>query len=166
MRRRDFLYNTGLLLPAVLFSPSSVLASQKTINAEMLIIHDDAGLPDHVAAAFNKLPVTAQHCSHAVQGREITHLSYSKNGFLVTTNDNSTFNVQKLVVHTSHRLHVPKSSVEINTGNKSFHLEYVSMNDKNKVTPEFWFLKTTQFHTNRVQPFLNRNRHAVMCLSA
>jgi hypothetical protein len=68
------------------------------------------------------------------------------------------------VVHSSHRLHAPKSSVEIKTGEKSFHLNLLG-DDKNAVTPEFWFVKAKQINTSSLHPFINRNRHAVMCLS-
>jgi hypothetical protein len=159
MRRRDFLYNTGLLFPALLASPALALASPKTVNTEMVIIHDEETTPSHVSGVFDNLPLAARqlNCS------EITNITYSKNGFLVTTTDNTTFLTEKIVVHTSHRINAPQSSVEIKTAGKTFHLEYVS--DKNKIVPEFWFLKTKQFQANRVTPFINRNRHAVLCLS-
>ncbi|OQP58792.1 hypothetical protein [Niastella populi] len=159
MRRRDFLYNTGLLLPALLASPALALASQKTIDTEMLIIHDEATTPAPVADVFDNLVLTARQ----MNCREIIDLSYTKNGFLVTTAGNTTFLTKKILVHTSHRINAPQASVEISTGGKTFHLEYMS--DKKKVAPEFWFLKTQQFHANRVMPFINRNRHAVLCLS-
>lgn len=159
MRRRDFLYNTGLLFPALLASPALALASQKTAAAEMLIIHDEDTTPAHVSGVFDNLPLAARQ----LNCREIINLTYSKNGFLVTTAGNTTFLTQKILVHTSHRINVPQSSVEISTAGKTFHLEYMS--DKNRVVPEFWFLKTQQFQANRVTPFINRNRHAVLCLS-
>ncbi|MCS3795658.1 hypothetical protein [Niastella sp. OAS944] len=159
MRRRDFLYNTGLLFPALLASPSLALASQKMVNAEMIIIHDEGTTPSHVSGVFNDLPLAARQ----LNSREIINLRYSKNGFLVTTADNTTFLTEKVLIHTSHRINGPQSSVEIRTAVKTFHLEYVS--DNNKVVPEFWFLKTQQFQVNRVTPFINRNRHAVLCLS-
>jgi hypothetical protein len=161
MRRRDFLYNTGLLLPALLASPSLALASQKTINTEMLIVHDEETTPAHVSAVFNDLSLNVRQ----LNSKKISHLSYSKNGFMVTTSDNTTFVAQKIVVNASHKINTPQSAVAIDTGSRTFHLEYVSENDKSKAVPEFWFFKTAQFHTNRMQPFINRNRHAVLCLS-
>jgi hypothetical protein len=159
MRRRDFLYNTGLLFPALLASPSLALASQKMVNTEMVIIHDEETTPSHVSGVLDNLPLAARR----LNCREIINLTYSKNGFLVTIADNTTFLTQKIVVHSSHRINASQSSVEIRTAVKTFHLEYVS--NKNRVVPEFWFLKTQQFQANRVTPFINRNRHAVLCLS-
>lgn len=159
MRRRDFLYNTGLLFPALLASPALALASQKAVAAEMLIIHDEETTPADVAGVFDDLTLTARQ----LNCREVINLTYTKNGFLVTTAGNTTFLTQKILVHTSYRINMLQSSVEISTAGKTFHLEYMS--DKSKVVPEFWFLKTQQFQANRVTPFINRNRHAVLCLS-
>jgi len=160
MRRRDFLYNAGLLFPAVLLSPSLALASEKIIDTELLIIDDKIAVPDHVTTAINDLPVTIRQ----IAGNQINQLSYSKNGFLIVMNDNTTYRTKKMVVHSCHRLHAPESSVEIKTGDKSLHLDLM-LSDNNKVSPEFWFMRTKKFDSQKAQPFLNRNKHAIMCLS-
>ena len=160
MRRRDFLYNTGLLLPALLASPALALASPKTINTDLLIVHNEETIPAYVSAVFNDPSLNARQ----INSKEISHLSYSKKGFTVTTSDNTTFVAQKIVIHAAHKINTPQSSVAINTGNRTFHIDYVSKNES-KATPEFWFFKTKQFHTNSIQPFINRYRHAVLCLS-
>jgi len=159
MRRRDFLYNTGLLLPALLASPSLVMASAKTINTSLLVIHDGDNLPAALAETVNALGTTTQ-----LQGNKITRLRYTNNGFQVTTSDNLTFVTEKLLVHSNHRITTQQDAVEIRTGNKTFPLAYLTQT-ANKVTPECWFLKTNQLHTGKLTPFINRNRHAVLCLS-
>jgi len=159
MRRRDFLYNAGLLFPAVLLSPSLALASEKIIDTDVLIIDDKIAVPDHVTSAMNDLPVKTRQ----ITGNQVSQLIYTKNGFLITMHDNTTYRTQKMVVHSCHRLHAPKSSVEIKTGEKSLHLDLVSNADK--VSPEFWFLRTKKFDSKKVQPFLKRDKHAIMCLS-
>jgi hypothetical protein len=159
MRRRDFLYNAGLLFPAVLLSPSLALASEKIIDSDVLIIDDKIAVPYHVTAAINNLRVKTRQ----IAGNQISELSYSKNGFLIVMNDNTTYRTKKMVVHSSHRLHTSKSSVEIKTGEKSLHLDLSLKN--NIEAPEFWFLRTNKFDSKKAQPFLNRNKHAIMCLS-
>src|SRR5690349_4621438 len=109
MRRRDFLYNAGLLFPALLASPSLALASQKMVNTEMVIIHDEETTTSHVSGVFDNLPLAARQ----LNSREIINLTYSKNGFLVTIAGNTTFLTQKILVHSSHRINVDLSSVEI-----------------------------------------------------
>jgi hypothetical protein len=158
MRRRDFIYNAGLLFP-VLVSPSLALASEKIIDSDVLIIDDKIAVPDHVTAAINDLPVKTRH----IAGNQISRLSYSKNGFLIVMNDNTTYRTQKMVVHSSHHLHTAKSSVEIKAGEKSLQLD-LALND-NTASPELWFLRTKKFDSQKAQPFLNRNKHAIMCLS-
>src|SRR5690349_6068373 len=160
MRRRDFLYNTGLLLPALLASPSAVLASQKTINTEVLIIPANTFSLQAVIAACNELSVQ----EHQLTGTQISRLEYSPAGFRVTTNDQQLLLAQKIIIYAGCQVNVSRSSMEINTGHKTFHLNYVST-DQDKPVPEFWFLKTQQFLANKTKHFINRDQHVVLCLS-
>jgi hypothetical protein len=153
MRRRDFLYNTGLLIPALLAAPARLLASQKPIKTDILIIQTETG-------AFN-LPIEGRQLT----GKEISHLEYSQEGFLITTNDNTLLLASKIIMHSSCRVNVQRSSMEINTGRKTFHLNFASANDQHITVPEFWFLKKEQFLASKTKHFINRNRHVLLCLS-
>ena len=136
------------------------MASGNTIEAGMLIIHDEAN-PVHVV---NSIYDQASAINvHQVSASAISNLVYSKKGFVVTTHDNKTFLVQKIAVHAPYQLN--DHCVKLNTATKDFHLEYTS-GDNSIVRPEYWFLKTSQFHTSKVMPFINRNRHAVLCMTA
>jgi len=159
MRRRDFLYNTGLLLPALLASPSLVMASAKTINSSLLIIHDEDNLPADVAEMVNGSVTATQ-----LVAKKITRLRYTSNGFQVTTSDNITFVTEKLVVHTKHRINPQQNTVEVHAGNNIFPLAYLTQTAK-KVTPECWFVNKKQLHAAKLAPFISRNRPAVLCLS-
>ena len=158
MRRRDFLYNTGLLLPALLVSGPMAMAKDNTIEAGLLIIHDEAN-PAHVVNAIFKQAKTIN--VHQVPAAAISHLEYTKKGFVVTTHDNKTFLVQKLVVHAPHQLN--DQCIQLQTAAKNYHLEYTP-GDNNIVRPEYWFLKTSQFNTSKVIPFIKRNKQAVLCM--
>ena len=159
MRRRDFIYNTGLLLPGFLLSGPLAMASGKAIEAAMLIIHDEANPAHVVNSIFNQ--ATALNV-HQLSASAISNLVYSKKGFVVTTHDNKTYQVQKIVVHAPYQLNA--HCVKLNTATKDFHLEYTS-GDNSIVRPEYWFLKTSQFQPNKVIPFIQRNRHAVLCMT-
>jgi len=161
MRRRDFLHNSGLLLPAMLASPSWATASSKTIHAQLLVIRDETTTPGQVHAVLNALPLQVTH----LKSTEINHLRYTKNGFLITTKENNTIIAQKMVIYSPCQVNLPLSSVEISVAGKTFQLQYAAAKDVNRHTPEYWFLKTTPFPVNRLTSFINRDRHAVLCLS-
>jgi hypothetical protein len=161
MRRRNFLYNTGLLLPALLASPSLVTAaSTKTITTPLLIIQNDVTMPGAVAAALNEMAGAAPTIDH----KTISSLTYTKNGFRVVTTNNTTFVAEKLLVHSLHRINSLQSLVEVTLGHQTFPLAYLT-DTANKITPECWFAKTNRFKPESLTPFINRNRHAVLCIS-
>ncbi|HEX6428462.1 MAG TPA: hypothetical protein VF008_12280 [Niastella sp.] len=160
MRRRDFLYNTGLLFPALLASPALALASQKTIKTGLLIIQNEPASLAALSSAINELPVQA----HQITGAQISRLEYSQQGFLVTTGDNKLLLAPKIIVQ-SCRINAPRSSMEITIGQKTFYLNYASANDQHTAPPECWFLKTEHFLANKTSHFINRKGHVVLCLS-
>ena len=116
-------------------------------------------MPASVVNVLHRLATTATQ----LNAGKITHLRYTNNGFQVTTNDNITFVTEKLMVHTLQRINKPQAVVEVHAGNKLFPLAYLT-DTANKVTPECWFMKASQLHTEKVTPFINRNKHAVLCL--
>jgi hypothetical protein len=160
MRRRDFIYNTGLLLPGLFLSGPLAMASSNTIEAAMLIIHDESN-PTHIVNSISD-HATAINV-HQVSASAISNLVYSKKGFMVSTHDNKTFLVQKMVIHAPYQLN--DHCVKLRAGTKDFHLEYTSAGDNSIVRPEYWFLHASQFLTGKVTPFIKRNGHAVLCMT-
>jgi hypothetical protein len=161
MHRRDFLYNTGLLIPALLASPAMVLAAQKTITTAVLIIEPETGSLHAVTAAIDKLPIPG----YQIKGEQVSHLGYSQQGFLITMNDNTLLLASKIIMHASCRVNTALSSMEINMGQKTFHLNFAAANHEHKMRPEYWFLKKQQFLAHKTSHFINRNRHILLSLS-
>lgn len=153
MRRRDFLYNTGLLIPALLAAPARMLASEKTIKTDVLIIQPEMSV----------LNLSIQ--GHRLAGAAIKRLEYSREGFLVTTSDNRLFKVSKIIIHSSLLSTIQRSSVEINTGQQTFHLNLAAAKAQHKIIPEVWFLQTQQFPDSKTNNILTRKKHALICLS-
>ena len=153
MRRRDFLYNTGLLLPALLAAPARLLASQKTIKTNSLIIQPESN-------AFN-----LSIASHQLTAKQIKHLEYTREGFQVTTNDNTLLQAAKIIIPPALLVNVQRSSLDINTGKQTFHLNFAAAKAQHKIIPEVWFLQTQQFAAGNTNNILKRKKHALIFLS-
>jgi hypothetical protein len=153
MRRRDFLYNTGLLIPALLAAPARMLASQKTIKTDVLIIQPETG-------TFN-FPIQG----HRLIGAAIKHLEYTREGFLITTSDNRLLQATKIIMPSALLATIQRSSMEINTGQQTFHLNFAAAKAQHKIIPEVWFLQRQQFPDSKTNNILTRKKHALICLS-
>lgn len=160
MHRRNFVYNAGVLFPAILLSPSWAWAAKKTIHTGLLIIQDMATTGKDIVPVFNMLPIPAYH----LYSDQIRDLVYTDDGFLVTTNDNKTFLAQKIVLHSNYTITPLRSSLQIKAGNKMLDIALDRPDNQNKATPEFWFVQPSTFNSNRAGSFIQRNRHAVLCL--
>jgi len=153
MRRRDFLYNTGLLLPALLAAPARLLASPKTIKTNVLIVQPETGV-------FT-LPIQGRRLTAAA----INRLEYSREGFLVTTNDNTLLQAARIILPAALLANVQRSSLEINTGQQTFHLNLAAAKAQYKTIPEVWFFQTQQFINSQANKMLTRKKHALIYLS-
>lgn len=153
MRRRDFLYNTGLLLPALLAAPAQLLASPKTIKTNVLIVQPETGV-------FT-LPIQG----HRLTAAAINRLEYSREGFLVTTNDNTLLQAARIILPATLLTTIQRSSLEINTGQQTLHLNFAAAKAQYKKIPEVWFLQTQQFTDSQANKMLTRKKHALICLS-
>lgn len=161
MRRRDFIYNTGLLIPALLASPALVLAAQKTIRTDVLIIQSEAGPLKAVHAAIDELPIQG----HQIRGEQVSRFEYSQKGFLITTSDNTLLLASKIIMHSSCRVIGSRASMEIRMGQNTFYLNYAAVNNKHNTSPEYWFLRTAQFLAHKTNHFIHRNKPVLLCLS-
>ena len=156
MQRRNFLYNAGCLVPAIILSPSLVWASKKTIAAGILVIQD--------AAADGATINTIFKSAYNLHSDQIRDLVYAEDGFLVTTHDNSAFLAQKIVVHANYTISPLRSSIQIKAGNKMLDIALDQPDNQNKATPEFWFVQPAAFDEARAGSFIQRSRHALLCL--
>jgi hypothetical protein len=156
MRRRDFLYNAGLLLPAVLLSPRQVMASAPTITTPILIIHNEAA--DVVSLTSALKGKTQQLCC-----KHINNIAYTPNGFVITTTNNTIIETPKLVVQVTHQLQGNGAPVVVIDGKHHFQLAAVSTNNERPLRSAYWFLSTRQFPA-KAPAFINSNKHTVVCL--
>jgi hypothetical protein len=156
MHRRNFLYNSGLLVPAIMLSPASVWASKITIATGILVIQDAAVNSFSVKAVFKS--------TYHLHSDRIRNLVYTEDGFLVTTHDNSTFLAQKIVVHANYTISPLRSSIKIMAGDKMLDIALDRPDNQNKAIPEFWFVQPDALDASRASSFMQRTRHALLCL--
>lgn len=155
MQRRNFLHHAGLLVPAIILSPSLVWDSKKAI-AGILVIQDVVANGAKINTVFKS--------AYNLHSDRIRNLVYTEDGFLVTTHDNSTFLAQKIVVHANYTISPLRSSIHIKAGNKMLDIALDQPDNQNKATPEFWFMQPATFNLARAGSFMQRTRHALLCL--
>jgi hypothetical protein len=162
MQRRAFLYQSGILIPTALFvSPSVWASSQKTGAGMLLITGSSAVKKEKIAAIVQAAAGTMQE----IAGDRIRKLSYSGDGFLVATIDGKTYTAAKIVFNSAYEIDTTKLMVEIKTENENLQMNYNSGKNIKRVRPELWAYRSEKFSKEDMLPFIERKKHALMCIS-
>lgn len=140
-------------------SPSAVWSADKQNKGTVLIIRGDA---DSDATVHSVIKDSTRQTIREVVEDEVSDLVYSANGFVATMNDGKTVMAEKIIFSSYKKLDVSASSVKVKTDSQHIQLRYDATNTK---TPEFWSLTTRKFDNGKITTFMNRKRHAFLCIS-
>jgi hypothetical protein len=161
MQRRTFLFQSGLLVPAVVLSPSSVWASSKAVKANILFIKGATDGADTVAGIVDEAADTVQQVTMA----DIAELRYSRDGFSVRLKNGSIFTTEKIVVHSGYTIDMQQLEVTVTADDDELSVAYNSGRNKQKPRPEFWSYNAGKLSKEQMQSFVKRKKHAFMCIS-
>lgn len=162
MQRRTFLFQSGILVPALVVSPSAVLASSTAIKANILFIAGNDETPGRIGGIVDKAASSVQQLT----GADIAEISYSTNGFSAKLKNGAVYTAEKMILHAAGiAIDTERLAVTVATQDDDISLNYNSGRNKQKPRPEFWSYTTEKFNQEQMQSFLNRKKHAFMCVS-
>jgi hypothetical protein len=161
MRRRNFLYSSGIIASAIIASPSAAWSADKRQQIKVLILSDSSSGTDHVHSVIKN--------STAVQVKElalgqVSGVAYSSDGFLVTMNDGKLYVAGKIIFSSSSEMDISRVSVKIKNGNSDIQLGIHPVNDKT-APPEFWAFTRKKIDNGKIVPFMKRKKPAFLCIS-
>lgn len=160
MLRRNFLFTSGILFPAMLAAPAALLATPaKSVISALIVQGQLKGNFDHMEPLKKALSGQIREIGCG----EIKDLVYTGTGFAVTTADNKIILTKKILFNTFYKIDGPRNTIEIKTVNAVFHLNYNAQQDADR--PAFWSFRSGTFPAEKYKPFLNRKGSAFMCIS-
>lgn len=164
MERRKFLQNTGVLVPAMLLVSPSILANEegKATQASLLLI---AGSNASNVSRVSELARSAAKSTQQLAGDSVRKIAYSKNGFVVVTNDGQSFRAPKLVFHSSFSVDTERKNVSIDTDSDQLQVQYNSGRSKTIARPEMWSCCAQKLDEQQMKSFLKRGVNGFMCVS-
>jgi hypothetical protein len=80
---------------------------------------------------------------------------------VITTRDNTLLHASKIVMPSSLLAAIQRSSVAINTGQHTLHLDFAAVKAQHKTVPEVWFPQSP----GKTIDIITRKKHALICLS-
>jgi hypothetical protein len=160
MRRRDFLYQTGLLVPALALAPSRVLANAKQESKVVLI----------QSAAFRQAGSVAEILRKSspgmvtVQPDDIRTIRRSATGFALDLTGGRLLETAKLILDVEYSVKHDEAAVDFKADGTQ---QRISFKRKGEALPppEFWSLRTGRNFAEDIALFLKSNKPAFACIS-
>lgn len=162
MHRRSFLYQSGIVVPAIFFTPAAVYASTAPTHLTILMIRGHgARKQELVAATFRSAGDTVREIS----SEQVKGLEYTGNGFRVMLQDGQQFATEKIVFNACFAIDTNNGAVTIKGEGHPLFVQYGAVPGHDNKLPEFWSFTTQHFTKEKVLPFIKRNKPGFLCIS-
>ncbi len=161
MHRRRFLYQSGMVLPAILLAPA-VYASESASRLPVLLIRDDETRDgDLVEAAFS----ADGRELRVADLRDVKELKYAREGFHVTLGDGRRYLAGSLALQTVYAVDAMTQTVTIGGEGKKFSVPFGGGALRQGAVPAFWSFNTEHFRKEEAMSFMRREGPAFCCIS-
>jgi|GEM_PF-1890170 len=160
MRRRDFLYQTGLIVPVLAFAPSRVMAGNDQQKKVVLIQHPDRRGAGQVKESLHSLSTELE----IVEAGRIRRIHRTSAGFKLELNDGRQVQTAKLVLDLDHSVHPDDRAVYFDSDSTTRKISY-KRKGESLPPPEFWSLRAGKHLQDDVDHFMKRKKPAFATIS-
>lgn len=160
MNRRNFLFRTGMIAPAVLLMPDMVVAEIQLDDADILLVQGmgskTAGVTDSFLKSGGKV--------REVKLGQLESVNWNGQRFTATTRGGAKVTARKMVFNTTFMVDRERSMVLVPSLSKAFEVSFASQGIQE--APEFWAMPSKHIHQENAKGFVQKTKPAFMCVSA
>ncbi|NML19931.1 hypothetical protein HHL16_03550 [Pseudoflavitalea sp. G-6-1-2] len=160
MNRRNFLFRTGMIAPAVLMMPDMVVAEIQLDDADILLVQGmgtkTAGVTDSFLKSGGKVK--------EVKLGQLESVNWNGQRFTATTRGGAKVTAKKVAFNTAYMIDRERSMVLFPSLSKAFEVSYASEGIKD--APEFWAMPSKMIRQENAKGFVQKKKPAFMCVSA
>jgi hypothetical protein len=160
MRRRDFLYQTGLIMPVLALAPARVMAGNDQQKKLVLIQNPDMSGARQVKATLHSLSAELE----IVEAGNIRHIHRSGAGFKLELNDGRQIQTAKLVLDLEHSVRPDDAAVYFESDSTTRKVSY-KRKGESLPPPEFWSLRAGKHLQDDLDNFMKRKKAAFATIS-
>ncbi len=160
MRRRDFLYQTGLIVPVLALAPARVMASNDQQKKLVLIQNPDMSGARQVKDTLHSLSPELE----IVEAGNIRHIHRSGAGFTLELNDGRQIQTAKLVLDLEHSVRPDDAAVYFESDSTTRKVSY-KRKGESLPPPEFWSLRAGKHLQGDIDNFMKRKKPAFATIS-
>lgn len=158
MHRRQFLHNSGFIIPAVVLAPSMVWAAD-AVQADLLIIQASfTGNREKVVGAARAVSGSVQ----VLKLEEVKEMISENNRLRLRMINGEQYAAEKIVVQAPYVMVEKGSGVMVKASEQNWEMGYATK--ENNALPEFWSFSAQNLDKDCMQLFLRRKGTAFMCV--
>ncbi|MBN8785170.1 MAG: hypothetical protein J0G98_19070 [Terrimonas ferruginea] len=160
MRRRDFLYQTGLIMPVLALAPAHVMASNDQQKKLVLIQNPDMSGARQVKETLRSLSSELE----IVEAGKIRRIHRSGAGFKLELSDGRQIQTAKLVLDLEHSVRPDDAAVYFESDSTTRKVSY-KRKGESLPPPEFWSLRAGKHLQDDIGNFMKRKKPAFATIS-
>ncbi|QEC41361.1 hypothetical protein [Pseudobacter ginsenosidimutans] len=160
MNRRNFLFQSGMIAPAVLLMPDLVVGELQQDDTDLVIVQAGAGRVQTLVEQFRRSGKRLKEVSVV----QLASIGWNGNRFRVSTKSGYSFTVKKLVINSSYMVDRERGLVLIPSAPKAMEISFEGRGES-RTMPYFWAVKGKSLQDVQIESFLKQNVGGFMCVA-
>jgi hypothetical protein len=160
MNRRNFLFQSGMIAPAVLLMPDLVVGELQQDDADIVIVQAGAGRVQSLTEQFRRSGKRLKEVSVV----QLATIGWNGNRFRISTKSGYSFTVKKLVINSSYMVDRERGMVLVPSAPRAMEISFEGMGE-NRNMPYFWAVKGRNLEEVQVESFLKQPVGGFMCVA-
>ncbi|WP_127132605.1 hypothetical protein [Pseudoflavitalea rhizosphaerae] len=160
MNRRNFLFQSGMVAPAVLLMPDLVVGELQQDDTDIVIVQAGAGRVQSLVEQFRRSGKRLKELSVV----QLASIGWNGNRFRVSTKSGYSFTVKKLVINSSYMVDRERGLVLVPSAPKTMEISFEGRGES-RTMPYFWAVKGKSLQEVQVDNFLKQNVGGFMCVA-
>lgn len=160
MNRRNFLFSSGMIAPAVLLMPDLVVGELQQDDADIAMILAGSGRIQGMTEQFRRAGRKLKEVSVV----QLSDIRWNGSRFRISTKSGYAFTTRKLVINSSFMIDRERGVVLIPSSPKAMELAFEGMGDS-RTMPMFWAVKGKHLQEAQVDGFMKNAGGGFMCVA-
>lgn len=160
MNRRNFLFRTGMIAPAVLLMPDMVVAEIQLDDADILLVQ---GMGNKTAAVTDSFLKSGGKVKEVRLG-QLESLNWNGQRFTAVTKGGAKVTAKKMVFNTAYIIDRERSMVLLPAAARAIEVCYASQGSK--AAPDFWSMPARMIQQESAKGFIQKKNPSFMCITA
>lgn len=160
MNRRNFLFSSGMIAPAILMMPDLVVGDLQQDDADIAMLLAGSGRIQGVTERFRRSGKQLKEVSVV----QLSDIRWNGSRFRISTKSGYSFTTRKLVINSSFMVDRERGVVLIPSVPKAMEIVFEGMGDSRRM-PMFWAVKGKDLQDAQVEGFVKNAGGGFMCVA-